>query len=147
MPYFVDIYNDKLKNLTFYHPAFREAKNRYIDTNQILDPVWDTPEDFNHYSEKVGRPEAIYLLNKMFGSDESAKLITKIGNTSSFPSGKAYHNLPVRDNSVKHNNDVYRYLMSQQIFMGALVWFIMVCFLPLLQRTRSHVQQRRSSGA
>jgi hypothetical protein len=76
MPYLVDVYNEKLSMLHASHRAFREAKNRFIDTNKVVGVVWDTANDFNHLGEKAGVAEAIYILDEI--SKRSNSLADKV---------------------------------------------------------------------
>jgi hypothetical protein len=71
LPYLIDVYNEKLAELAETHPAFKKEQNMFIDTNAVVAAVWDTWEDWNHVTLKVGGPEARYMLNKMSGDKSS----------------------------------------------------------------------------
>jgi hypothetical protein len=71
LPYLIDVYNEKLAELAETHPAFKKEQNMFIDTNAVVGAVWDTWEDWNHVTLKVGSPEARYMLNKMSGDKSS----------------------------------------------------------------------------
>jgi hypothetical protein len=71
LPYLTEVFNEKLAELAETHPAFEKEQNMFIDTTPVVGAVWDTWEDWNHVTSKVGVPEARYILNKMSGNKSS----------------------------------------------------------------------------
>ena len=66
-PMMTDAYNEVLIQIAESHQAFKSSERfRYVDTSEVVRPVWDTPDDWSHYNMKVGIPEAIYLLNHIW---------------------------------------------------------------------------------
>lgn len=58
-PAVIDGYNQIIKALAV------KANVKYIDTGDIMDAMWDSSGDFNHYKEESGRIEALYLLRQV----------------------------------------------------------------------------------
>jgi hypothetical protein len=138
MPYLVDSYNDKLRNLYKSHPAFQQSQNLFIDTNAVLGPVWDTAGDFNHNPDKVGIPEAMYLLREMTLRQKEEQQQPIVGITPSRPTSPSKTSAKYTDDAsffTTTKNGV-PYLVSQQFFLAIFVWFIIVLFWALLRRAR-----------
>ena len=63
-PPVIDAYNEILQRLS-------ETKNvPYIDTNDIVGPMWDSADDWCHLTSKVGTAEALYILGSILLRDE-----------------------------------------------------------------------------
>ena len=75
-PMMTDAYNEMLTQIAESHQAFKATERfLYVDTSEVVRPVWDTPDDWSHYSMKVGIPEAIYLLNHIWAPRERIHLV------------------------------------------------------------------------
>jgi hypothetical protein len=61
-PPVIDGYNSIIKSLCEKHEL------TYLDTNDIIGPMWDSGNDFCHLSEKVGMAEAFYMLSTIIMS-------------------------------------------------------------------------------
>lgn len=60
-PPVIDGYNSILSSLT------KEYDIEYLDTRFLMEPMWDSCEDWNHYLGKAGRNEALYIIGKITG--------------------------------------------------------------------------------
>ena len=60
-PFVVDGYNAIANQLAF------ESMGRveYIDTNFIIGPMWDSPDDWCHFRNEAGKQDALFLLAKV----------------------------------------------------------------------------------
>jgi hypothetical protein len=58
-PPLIDEYNSIIDSLC------KEYNVSYIDTNDIVGPLWDSGSDWCHQSQKVNQVENIYMLSKM----------------------------------------------------------------------------------
>jgi hypothetical protein len=56
-PPVIDGYNSIIKSLC------EKYELTYLDTNDIIGPMWDSSNDWCHLSEKAGMAEAFYLLS------------------------------------------------------------------------------------
>jgi len=74
-PMLTDTYNDMLMQIAESHPAFHMgSKLCFVDTSEVVRPVWDTPDDWSHYGMKAGVPEAIFLLNQIWTPNEEVNV-------------------------------------------------------------------------
>lgn len=64
-PFVVDGYNLIAKQLA----SESMGKVKFIDTNFIIGPMWDSPEDWCHFKNEAGRQDALFLLAKTFLPD------------------------------------------------------------------------------
>jgi len=67
-PVLVDMYNEILRQVVESYSAF--PKLRFVDTSEVIRPIWDTAEDWCHYGSKIGVPEAAFLLNHIWSPHE-----------------------------------------------------------------------------
>lgn len=58
-PVVIDGYNDIVKALAV------EMNVKYIDTGDVMDAMWDSPADYQHYNGEVGYVEAMYILRQL----------------------------------------------------------------------------------
>ena len=91
-PMLTDAYNEVLMQIADHHEAFRRDNNslfRFVDTSEMVRPVWDTPDDWSHYSPKVGVEEAIFLLNQIW--DPSPRQLSQEEHTRDEPQLDVQH--------------------------------------------------------
>ena len=60
-PFVIDGYNGIAKQLTLEFMGSVE----YIDTDFIIGPMWDSPDDWCHYRNEAGKQDALYLLARV----------------------------------------------------------------------------------
>ena len=59
-PPVIDGYNEIVQSLA------RKHNITYIDTGDVMDPMWDSAGDYCHYRGLEGRTEALYILQEIF---------------------------------------------------------------------------------
>jgi hypothetical protein len=93
-PMLTDAYNEILMQIAESHEAFR-ANDRlsFVDTSVVVRPVWDTPDDWSHYSPKVGVEEAIFLLNQIWDPSEKVARLLQENTPSSKAPGLGVQNM------------------------------------------------------
>jgi hypothetical protein len=60
-PFVIDHYNAIAKHLTLEFMGRVE----YIDTDFIIGPMWDSPDDWCHFQNEAGKQDALYLLARV----------------------------------------------------------------------------------
>lgn len=60
-PQVIEAYNRALRRLAVKFGV------RYIDTNDIIGPVWDSSSDWNHFLGEAGKIEATYVAGTVYG--------------------------------------------------------------------------------
>jgi hypothetical protein len=106
LPYLIDVYNEKLAELAETHPAFKKEHNMSIDTNHVVGAVWDTWEDWNHVTTKVGNPEARYMLNKM-SHDKSSTTSTPADDLPSGSESDMLHKMSGDKSNTTQRNGIW----------------------------------------
>mmetsp|Transcript_1784 Transcript_1784/g.3898 ORF Transcript_1784/g.3898 Transcript_1784/m.3898 type:complete len:178 (+) Transcript_1784:661-1194(+) len=58
-PTVLDTYNEIARRIA------NESNVPFLDGGYLMDPMWDSPGDFSHYSNLAGKMEVIYFLRKI----------------------------------------------------------------------------------
>jgi len=64
-PEVIRIYNEILAEVC------RELKIPFLDTTDIMTPLWDSASDWCHYRDAVGQAEALYLVSLFFSAQKT----------------------------------------------------------------------------